>query len=63
LFILRLKSEDGAGLAWAYANGRVVERNDQDLEITLTVSADDKTVEKFRNYYSERPSAEIEFNH
>jgi len=59
LFNLRLKPEDGAGLAWAYANGRVVERHDQDLEITLTISADDKTVEKFRNYYSQ----ELKFNH
>ena len=57
LFSLSLKLEDGAGLAWAYAHGRVVERADQDSKMKLVISADDKTVEKFRNHYSE----EIEF--
>ena len=57
LFSLSLSSEDGAGLAWAYAHGRVVERDDKDLKMKLVISGDDKTVEKFRNHYPE----EIEF--
>jgi GTP-binding protein HflX len=48
---LGLKPEDGAGIAWAYAHGRVVERIDQNTKITLIVSADDKTVENFRIRY------------
>ncbi len=57
LFSLKLKPEDGAGLAWAHAHGRVVDRIDRDSEITLTISADGKTVERFRNRYPD----EMEF--
>ena len=52
LFSLRLKLEDGAGLAWAYANGRVVKRSDQEFGIKLIISANDQTVEKFRIHFS-----------
>jgi GTP-binding protein HflX len=52
-----LKPEDGAGLAWAYAHGRVLERTDRNTEITLLVSGDDKTVENFQKRYPD----ELEF--
>jgi len=53
LFSLNLKLEDGAGLAWAYANGRVVKRTDHESGIKLFISADDLTVKKFQIYFSD----------
>ena len=44
---LVLGVEDGAGLAWAYANGRVLERRQTDKGTYLVVSGDDSIVDRF----------------
>jgi GTP-binding protein HflX len=51
LFLITLKPEDGAGLAWVYGHGRVLERTDGEDAIGLIVSADGKTVDKFRGRF------------
>jgi GTP-binding protein HflX len=57
LIRLSLKPEDGAGLAWAYAHGRVLERTDAEDGITLLLSADEKAAEN----YSRRFADAVEF--
>ena len=42
-----LSSEDGAGLAWAYAHGRVIERRDSEKAIYLVVAGDTGVVDRF----------------
>jgi GTP-binding protein HflX len=44
---LHLAPEDGAGLAWAYANGRVIERREGEKGVYLVVAADPEAVERF----------------
>ena len=44
---LSLAPEDGAGLAWAHANGRVLERRSTEKGIYLVIAADPPTIEKF----------------
>jgi GTP-binding protein HflX len=44
---LHLAPEDGAGLAWAYANGRVLDRREGEKGVYLVVAADPPTVDKF----------------
>ncbi len=44
---LHLAPEDGAGLAWAYANGRVLDRREGEKGVYLVVAADPSTVERF----------------
>ncbi|HYM17364.1 MAG TPA: GTPase HflX [Micropepsaceae bacterium] len=44
---LHLAPEDGAGLAWAYANGRVIERREGEKGVYLIVAADPEAVERF----------------
>jgi len=44
---LTLAPEDGAGLAWAHANGRVLERRSTEKGIYLVLAADPATVERF----------------
>ena len=44
---LHLAPEDGAGLAWAYANGRVIERREGEKGVYLVVAADPGAVERF----------------
>jgi GTP-binding protein HflX len=44
---LSLTPEDGAGLAWAHANGRVVERRSTEKGTYLVIAADPPTIEKF----------------
>jgi GTP-binding protein HflX len=44
---LVLAPEDGAGLAWAYKHGRVLERRDTDKAIYLVMSGDDAVVDRF----------------
>jgi GTP-binding protein HflX len=56
LLKVRLAPEDGAGLAWAHRNGRIVERHDNETQITLLVAADPQTVEKFGAHFPGRTS-------
>ena len=51
---LRLNSSDGAGLAWAYAHGRVVKRTDGKTGVRVSVAVDPADVEKFQNHYGEK---------
>lgn len=44
---LTLSPEDGAGLAWAHANGRVLERRSTEKGTYLVIAADPPTIEKF----------------
>ena len=51
---LKLDSADGAGLAWAYAHGRVTKRKDGRDGVRVSVAVDPDDVEKFRNHYGHR---------
>jgi GTPase len=51
VFHLKLAPEDGAGLAWAYAHGRVVERKDGARGIQLTVAVDPQNMDRFITRY------------
>ncbi len=53
-FRLTLPNEDGAGLAWAYANGRVVERRDTETGQVLTLAGDAGLVDSFRRRFPDR---------
>ena len=46
---LSLAPDDGAGLAWAHANGRVLERRSTEKGMYLVIAADAATVERFRS--------------
>jgi GTP-binding protein HflX len=48
---LTLAPEDGAGLAWAYANGRVLERRSGEKGLYLVIAADQPTVERFEAHF------------
>jgi GTP-binding protein HflX len=48
---LRLPSSDGAAIAWAYANGRVVARKDRKSGTELTLSIDLEALGRFQNRY------------
>lgn len=54
--ILRIKLEpaDGAGIAWAYANGRVLERRASEKSIVLLVTGDPAATERFFAHYPGR---------
>lgn len=58
LLYISLRPEDGAGLAWAYAHGRVAERKDSDKAIRLTVAVDPQHVDKFLSHYGANISTE-----
>jgi GTP-binding protein HflX len=47
LVALALPASDGEGLAWAYRNGRVAERDDQEGFVHLTVAVDPPQLERF----------------
>jgi len=47
VFHLKLAPEDGAGLAWAYAHGRVVERKDGARGTQLLVAVDPQNMDRF----------------
>jgi hypothetical protein len=47
VFTLKLAHEDGAGLAWAYAHGRVIERKDRATGIHLSVAIDPQDIDRF----------------
>src|SRR5262249_41157318 len=44
---LHLAPEDGAGLAWAYANARVLDRREGEKGVYLVVAAAPPTVDRF----------------
>jgi GTP-binding protein HflX len=54
LIRLTLAAEDGAGLAWAHRSGRVLERDDTDGKVVLTIAADPETAEKFTAHFPGR---------
>jgi GTP-binding protein HflX len=47
VYRLRLDPADGAGLAWAYKHGRVVNRRDRADGLSLTVAIDPVDIERF----------------
>ena len=51
---LKLDPSDGAGLAWAYAHGRVSERKDRRDGLLLTVSVDPQSVNRFTNHFGDK---------
>ena len=51
VFTLKLSHADGAGLAWAYAHGRVVERKDRAAGIHLSVAIDPQDINRFVDRY------------
>ncbi len=51
---LMLEPQDGAGLAWAYRNGRVLERRSAEKGIYLVIAADEPTVERFTAHFPGR---------
>jgi GTP-binding protein HflX len=53
VFSLKLAHEDGAGLAWAYAHGRVLERKDRATGIHLSVAIDPQDINRFVERYGE----------
>jgi GTP-binding protein HflX len=54
LIRVTLGAEDGAGLAWAHRSGRVLERDDADGKVVLTIAADPETAEKFTAHFPGR---------
>jgi GTPase len=56
LFHLKLDASDGAGLAWAYAHGRVKARRDRGRSLTLTVAVDPKEIDRFTNHFGDKIS-------
>ncbi|MGD0191961.1 MAG: GTPase HflX [Rhizomicrobium sp.] len=55
---LRLDPSDGAGLAWAYAHGRVTNRRDRSKALMLTVSIDPQEIDRFAKRFGDKLSAE-----
>jgi len=55
---LKLDQSDGAGLAWAYAHGRVLKRSDGKNGLRISVAVDPAEVEKFQNHYGAKIMAE-----
>jgi GTP-binding protein HflX len=51
---LTLEPEDGAGLAWAHANGRVLERRSSEKKLYLVIAADPETVERFTAHFPDK---------
>jgi GTP-binding protein HflX len=54
LFRLKLDAADGAGLAWAYAHGRVKDRRDRGESLTLTVAVDPQQIDRFANRFGNK---------
>lgn len=55
---LVLDAADGAGLAWAYAHGRVIERRDRRAGTLLKVAVDPQEVERFTSHFDGKLAAE-----
>jgi GTP-binding protein HflX len=53
---LTLDASDGAGLAWAYRHGRIVNRRDNAKGIALTVAVDPQDMDRFRNRFANNAS-------
>jgi GTP-binding protein HflX len=53
---LRLDPSDGAGMAWAYAHGRVLARRDRAKHVELSVAIDPDAQGRFEKRYGERAS-------
>jgi 50S ribosomal subunit-associated GTPase HflX len=51
---LKLDSSDGAAIAWAYANGRVLERRDSGKTVHLLVASDPVNLDRFTAHYGDR---------
>ena len=51
-----LDQSDGAGLAWAYAHGRVKERKDQRGRMLLTVAVDPQELARFTHHFGDKIS-------
>jgi GTPase len=51
---LTLSVDDGAGLAWAYKNGRVIERRDDEKAVYLVIGGDDAIVDRFSAHFPGR---------
>ena len=51
---LRLDPADGAGLAWAYAHGRVLARKDRSERVQLTLAIEPKDQTRFEKRYGDR---------
>ncbi|HXM00940.1 MAG TPA: GTPase HflX [Rhizomicrobium sp.] len=56
VFQLKLDPADGAGMAWAYAHGRVSERRDRADGLLLTVSVDPQSIDRFLNHFGSKIS-------
>jgi GTP-binding protein HflX len=53
---LKLDPSDGAGMAWAYAHGRVSARRDRPGSLLLTVSVDPQSIDRFANRFGDKIS-------
>ncbi len=53
---LKLDPSDGAGLAWAYAHGRVMGRRDRTNGLTLSISVDPQDIDRFLKRYGDKIS-------
>jgi GTP-binding protein HflX len=58
VFTLKLGHDDGAGLAWAYAHGRVIGRKDRATGIHLSVAVDPENAERFAARYGAKVAPE-----
>jgi GTP-binding protein HflX len=50
---LTLDAADGAGLAWAYRHGRILNRRDNAKGVALTVAVDPQDMDRFRNRFAD----------
>jgi len=53
----RLDLANGAALAWLYAHGNVVERQDSDGQATVQVSLDPADLARFEHRFGQKPLA------
>ena len=51
VFSITLDASDGAGLAWAYAHGRVIDRSEHAEDIVLRVAIDPQDVDSFLAHF------------
>jgi GTP-binding protein HflX len=54
VFRLKLSPSDGAGMAWAYAHGRVSDRKDRADGPVLTLSIDPQSIDRFRHRFGDK---------
>ena len=54
MFRLKFDPSDGAGIAWAYQNGRVIERRQTDKAVYLVITGDAKMAERFSAHFGHR---------